>query len=223
MKRDINNSSLLSQTRRSLWMRKSFKLHWSHMASQEGILPLHPPQEGPSPHKLLFSTLKYGASCYGHGHNASSGSLYHSILYTRIKVWGLIKSVKKGGLLLILGIETTLKGQVWTCMGALGMTINTRCSYPHWTHYLTTLRLWSCGRLTWCHVGGMGCRSRLGGLGLKVIFPSLHSQLTLTLLSSWVEYYNTNYHMIRYGYARNKYTFNSSHITCISTIMHLLD
>ena len=31
-------------------------------------------------------------------------------------MWGLIKSVKKGGLLLILGIETTHKGQVWTCL-----------------------------------------------------------------------------------------------------------
>ena len=48
------------------------------------------------------------------------------------KVWGLIKSVKKGGLLLILGTETTPKGQVWTCLGALGLAISMRPSYPIW-------------------------------------------------------------------------------------------
>ena len=72
--------------------------------------------------------ISWSASCYRHNHNLSCGSLYPSILYTRIKVVGLIK---KGGLLLILGIETTHKGQVWTFLATLGMTMNMRPSYPH--------------------------------------------------------------------------------------------
>ena len=84
--------------------------------------------------------------------------LYRSILYM-YKLWGLNESVKKGGLLLILlnesvkkvGLrlillnESVKKGQVWTCMGALGLAINMRASYTHWHIILTTSRLWSCG------------------------------------------------------------------------------
>ena len=40
-------------------------------------------------------------------------------------------------------------------------------------------------------------------LGLKVILHFLHSWLILTLLSSCVEYYGTNYYRINYGHARN--------------------
>ena len=40
-------------------------------------------------------------------------------------------------------------------------------------------------------------------LGLQVSLPSLHSRLNLTLLSSCVEAYGTNYNLINYGYARN--------------------
>ena len=63
-------------------------------------------------------------------------------------MWGLIDSVQKGKLLLILGTETTVKGQGWTCFGSLGLAINMRPNYPNRTHYSTTLRLWSCGELT---------------------------------------------------------------------------
>ena len=40
-------------------------------------------------------------------------------------------------------------------------------------------------------------------LRIKVILHSLYSLLTLTLLSSYVEYYGTNYHEINYGNVSN--------------------
>ena len=51
-------------------------------------------------------------------------------------------------------------------------------------------------------------------LGLKVTLPSLHS-LPLTLLSSCVEYYNTNYHEINHRHACNKKT-----CVCSSQVEH---
>ena len=54
---------------------------------------------------------------YMHDNNLSRVSLYCSFRHIRIRVWGLIENLKKGCLLLILGIGTTLKGHVWTCLG----------------------------------------------------------------------------------------------------------
>ena len=72
---------------------------------------------------VLLEKNTHMSSCYMHDDDLSHGSLYYSILHMRIKVWGLIESVKKGGFLLIMGIETTQKGQLWTCMGALVIVI----------------------------------------------------------------------------------------------------
>mgnify|MGYP006889380848 CR=1 FL=1 len=92
---------------------------------------------------------------------------------------GVIDSVKKGGLLLILGIETTHKGQVWTCLGVLGLAINMRQSFPHWWPYSTTSRVWSCGEhtlipsalvpnMTRCYGSGMEHRSRLDSVSMPL-------------------------------------------------------
>mgnify|MGYP007069658431 FL=1 len=43
----------------------------------------------------------------------------------------LIENVKKGGLLLILGMETPLKCQMCTYLGTLDLAINIRHNYPN--------------------------------------------------------------------------------------------
>ena len=57
----------------------------------------------------------------------------------------LIENVKKGGLLLISGIDITVSGQVWTCLGVVGIAINMNLGYLHLSHYSTTSILWYCG------------------------------------------------------------------------------
>ena len=85
-------------------------------------------------------------------------------------MWGLTKSVNKGGLLLILRTETTDRGQVWTCKGAFDLAINMRPNYPHYFIRLCRDCDLVVNMLLWCimpilgttryHDGGMERQSR---------------------------------------------------------------
>ena len=95
-------------------------------------------------------------------------------------MWGLNESVKKGRITFYLWDWDNPLGQVWTCLGAVGIAINKRPSYPHLIIFWTTSRLCPCGGsilvasasapgMTRRHDGGMGHQSRLESVSI----PSL--------------------------------------------------
>ena len=111
------------------------------------------------------------------------GSLYCSFLHMGIRVWGLIENLKRRALLVILGIEITLKSQVCTYLGTLGLAINIRHNYPNSELFRICQGYDLCGKHTlvadacqyhvWLKArnGGMGRNSRLECVSI----PSLGS------------------------------------------------
>ena len=120
-------------------------------------------------------------------------------------MWGLNESVKKGRITFYRRDWDNPLGQVWTCMGALGIAINKRPRYPQLIIFWSTSRLCSCGGstlvssapapvTTWRHVGGMRRRSRLKSISIPSLgggWVDRHPSFSLFSISYLIFPYHT--------------------------------